>query len=78
MEIDLVMMKSIVVLSTAALIFTPLLASAQNYQREFAPGHDVRVQQRINQNSPGVTRDHATDAKQSATGGQSGGIPGQS
>ena len=67
--------KALLLTGAAALLLGPTIDSSQARARRHTAGHSVRAQQRATANAPGVTTQ--TDAKQSATGGQAGGQPGQ-
>ncbi len=71
-------------LLAAAILFLPAThALAQEDSRASAgssqaPGAIVRQQTERSAHEPGVTNELAPDAKETATGGPSGGIPGRS
>ena len=69
-------MKKIVAVSFVGLLAALTLWSYSAVARVHTHGHSVRAQAKKNEASPGVTKDVAPDAKQSATGGPPGGLPG--
>ena len=67
--------KTFLMLSVAAVALVPAFAPAQARMRRHIAGHSVRAQTAAQYRAPGVTQQIAPDAKQSATGGPSGGVP---
>ena len=67
--------KALLLTGAAVLLLGSAIDTSQARPRRYAQGHSVRAQQRASARAPGATTQ--TDAKQSATGGQSGGQPGQ-
>ena len=67
--------KALLLSGAAVLMLGSVIDTAQARPRRYAQGHSVRTQQRAASKAPGFSTQ--TDAKQSATGGQAGGQPGQ-
>ena len=70
-------MKNTIALSVAGLLAASSFLATPAEAKRHILGHSVRVQTKNNNASAGTAKDIAPDSKQSATGGQPGGLPGQ-
>lgn len=67
------------IIAASALALAPIAAKAQSARHapvDRAPGWEIRAQTERAQNEPGLTSELSPGAKQTATGGPSGGVPG--